>query len=221
MELYVLRHGTTEWNRLHLLQGHTDVPLDEEGRKLAAETGRALRDVRFDLCYSSPLSRAVETARLVLGERDVPILTDPRLEEMNFGDYEGHDCLDDGTAENRRIAEAMKMDMHHFDAPPGGETIQELIARTKSFYDEITQNPAMEDKRILVSMHGGSGRALMLNAWGGESFWHGCVPKNCTICIVKLSHGAVTDIRQDVVFYKTKVRDFYAQDNSTIEEEKV
>ena len=58
-------------------------------------------------------------------------------------------------------------------------------------------------------MHGGSGRALMLNVWGGDDFWHGCVPKNCTICIVTVVDGAVTDVRQDVAFYSREVKDFY------------
>ena len=63
MQIYLLRHGTTEWNSEHRIQGHTDIPLDSIGLKMAEETGKALHDmgIAFDLVYSSPLSRAIET----------------------------------------------------------------------------------------------------------------------------------------------------------------
>ena len=75
MVIYIIRHGVTEWNALKKVQGIADIPLAEEGILLARETGRALRDVPFDLCFTSPLSRARRTAELVLGERcaSVPI----------------------------------------------------------------------------------------------------------------------------------------------------
>ena len=64
--LYIMRHGKTDWNARHLLQGHTDIPLNEEGRKMAEDAREKYRDLHFDLCYCSPLSRAWETAELFL-----------------------------------------------------------------------------------------------------------------------------------------------------------
>ena len=87
--LYIMRHGKTEWNELHKLQGQTDIPLNENGRKMAREAGKRYREIRFDICYCSPLIRAKETAELVLEGRAVPIVTDDRLMEMCFGEYEG------------------------------------------------------------------------------------------------------------------------------------
>ena len=68
MKLYILRHGKTEWNRLGKVQGCVDIPLAEEGISLAAKVGRALKEVPFDLCFTSPLTRTRQTAELVLGE---------------------------------------------------------------------------------------------------------------------------------------------------------
>ena len=56
MKLYIVRHGETTWNALHKVQGSADIPLAEKGIQLAARTGQALKDVPFDICFTSPLS---------------------------------------------------------------------------------------------------------------------------------------------------------------------
>ena len=211
MELYVLRHGTTEWNRLQRLQGQTDIPLDEEGVRLAKETGEALEYTNFDVCYSSPLKRAVATAQYVIGDRDIPIIEDYRLQEVNFGDWEGRDC-----SKNTKEIPQDAM-LHFFDmkgdrrkGAPNGECLQELLDRTKEFYDEIVRDPENENKRILLSMHGASGRALMHNVWGGESFWVDHVPANCAISIVRFRDGIVRDYKKDCILYGENIHDYYA-----------
>ena len=87
--LYIMRHGKTEWNVRHKLQGRTDIPLNEEGRKMAEKAHEEYKDINIDICYCSPLVRARETAEIVLRGRNIPILTDDRLVEMSFGEYEG------------------------------------------------------------------------------------------------------------------------------------
>ena len=90
MKIYIIRHGETALNVQGVLQGQIDEPLNENGRKLAELTGRGMRGIRFDACISSPLSRAVETAQIVLREsgNDLPINIDERLLEMDFGDMD-------------------------------------------------------------------------------------------------------------------------------------
>ena len=78
MKIYMIRHGETDWNKKRKLQGQVDIPLNEFGKLLAKETAPALADVPFAVCYTSPLKRAAETARLVLGDREVPIVPDKR-----------------------------------------------------------------------------------------------------------------------------------------------
>ena len=89
--LYIIRHGKTDWNLWHKLQGRTDIPLNEEGRQMAIEAGERYKDTHFDVCYCSPLIRARETAELLLKGRDVPVVIDDRLKEMGFGIYEGEE----------------------------------------------------------------------------------------------------------------------------------
>ncbi|MBO4592414.1 MAG: histidine phosphatase family protein, partial [Eubacterium sp.] len=87
--LYIIRHGKTDWNVMHKLQGKTDVPLNDEGRAMAEQAREEYQDVHFDIAFCSPLSRARETAEILLRGRDIPIITDDRLTEMSFGIYEG------------------------------------------------------------------------------------------------------------------------------------
>ena len=96
MKIYMIRHGETEWNKKRKLQGQVDIPLNEFGKLLAKETAPALADVPFAVCYTSPLKRAAETARLVLGDREVPIVPDKRIQEMSFGEFEGLCCREEG-----------------------------------------------------------------------------------------------------------------------------
>lgn len=89
MEIYIVRHGQTIWNASNLLQGSVDIELDEKGRELAGKTGEKLEHTAFDKIYSSPLIRAYETACLIRGHRNIPIIRDDKLRELNFGVNEG------------------------------------------------------------------------------------------------------------------------------------
>ena len=89
MKLYIIRHGETSWNVERRLQGASDTDLNENGIALAAITGAAMKEIPFDCCFSSPLKRARETARLVLAGRNIPVTEDERLREISFGEWEG------------------------------------------------------------------------------------------------------------------------------------
>ena len=80
--LYIMRHGKTDWNALHKLQGRTDIPLNEEGRLMALKAHEEYKSWNIDVCYCSPLIRAVETAQIVLKNRGIPIITDERRGNM-------------------------------------------------------------------------------------------------------------------------------------------
>lgn len=82
--LYIMRHGKTDWNAVHRLQGSEDIPLNEEGRQMARDARKKYGDLRFDICYCSPLQRAQETAEIFLEGSGTPILTDDRLREMGL-----------------------------------------------------------------------------------------------------------------------------------------
>lgn len=149
--LYIIRHGRTDWNEKHKIQGQTDIPLNDDGRKMAAEAHDEYKDIHFDVCYCSPLVRAVETADILLKDRDIPIFYDDRLKEMNFGIYEGVEhCLHIPGCP----LIALFKDPENYHGVEGGETLEDLFARTGSFLKEVVYPLLEEGKDVLIVGHG-------------------------------------------------------------------
>ena len=156
--LYIMRHGKTDWNGEYRLQGTEDIPLNEEGIKMAHEAGKKYRDTHFDVCFSSPLSRAKKTAELFLEGRDIPLFFDDRLHEICFGKYEG----------SRNVFEHPEnplynffMDTENYTAPEGAETFEELFKRIKEFLEEKAFPLLKEGKDVLIVAHGAFNSGLI------------------------------------------------------------
>lgn len=204
MRLYVIRHGETDWNACYRLQGRTDIELNERGRQAARATAAGMRDIPIDLVITSPLRRARETAELVLEGRLVPVREDRRIQEIGFGVYEGIKARN----EKREIIEPLIYQFFRepqsYEPPRGGERIQELLARTGEFLEELKGEESLRDRAILVSTHGAASRALLLNIKKGpiREFWGADVPKNCAVSIVDLVEGEWQLREQDVIFYE-------------------
>ena len=202
MLLYVVRHGVTAWNRLKKVQGRADIPLSEEGICLAKKTGEALKGVPFDLCFSSPLLRARQTAQYVLGEREIPIILDRRIQEIDFGELEGTRFKDE---KGNILNEQMRLFFQEpasFARPKNGEDICDILKRTRDFWLEKTSDPSLSEKTILISSHGCAVRALLQNVYQEDvnHFWHGCVPPNCSVNIVEVKDGKAHFLAQDQVY---------------------
>ncbi len=87
--LYIVRHGQTDWNVQGKLQGHADIPLNNAGRAEAAGLGERIGNIDFDICFSSDLQRAIETAEILSATHPVVIKSVPLLRERNYGSWEG------------------------------------------------------------------------------------------------------------------------------------
>lgn len=195
MIIYLMRHGETDWNIKGLLQGRTDTDLNENGRRLARITGERLLDVSFDLVFTSPLRRAVVTAELALGGRDIPMIQDQRLIEMSFGEREG--------VEAEVLSDFFKAPAK-YQPPVGGERFEELHKRTKDFLDDITNRPELSDKTILVATHGAASRALLnsLRTFELNDFWAGGVSRNCSVAILESIAGKTRIIEENKIYYE-------------------
>ena len=147
MTVYFVRHGQTEKNRAMRLQGRSDHPMDETGVAQAAAAGEFFRSngIRFDAVFSSPLLRAVQTAKLIAGE-DLPVQADDRLIEMDYGPYEGMDLRTPAPE-----VLAFFRDFAHTPAPAGMEQLDDVVKRLGGFLEEIA--PQYPDQIILVSTH--------------------------------------------------------------------
>ncbi len=178
MRLYIIRHGETDWNNEMRLQGRSDIPLNEYGVHLAKLTSEALKDLKFDEIYSSPLKRAYDTAVIIRGDRAVDIKKDERLIEMSFGDYEG--------VETRMLP----VDFHmFFDAPdkysaaPNGESFYDVIARAKDFTENVIIPKAAAIDSMLIVAHGAfiNGLNTYLLKRDIKDYWAGIFPRNCAV----------------------------------------
>ena len=150
--LYIMRHGRTDWNDRHKLQGRTDIPLNAEGRRMAENAAEEYRSVPLDVCWCSPLIRARETAEILLRGRDVPILTDDRLLELSFGSYEG---LENSFSIPDCPVNVIFQAPEKYTASVGGaETFDELFARTGAFLREVIDPLMEEGKDVLIVGHG-------------------------------------------------------------------
>lgn len=209
MRLYIVRHGETDWNRIHRVQGRTDIPLNDYGRHLARETAEGMKDIRIDLGYTSPLLRAKETARILLGDRDVPLYEDSRIEELSFGSYEGMRTGGEEKDAQSGAFQRFFTDTAHYIPPQDGETVQQLYERTGDFLAEICAREDLRDKSILVSTHGAAMTALLNRIRGNLSvseFWRDEVPPNCSVTEVEVRDGTPRIIREGVIYYKEKVK---------------
>jgi len=203
MRLYLIRHGETDWNTQKRLQGSADIPLNRNGRELARLTAEGLRDVQFDLIYTSPLIRAKETAEILREERDIPILVDDRLKEIYFGGYEGHSCDRSENSEIEPGVLAFFTDPANYVPIDGGESIAELCERTTEFLNEIIANPNYKDMTILISGHGTVVKGLMssLTITDLKDFWQGGFHKNCGVTIIDVQNGEAHVVQENVIYY--------------------
>ena len=195
MKVYIVRHGETDWNTEKRLQGRQDIPLNENGREVARKTAQGIRQISFDAAFSSPLSRAKETAQILLEGRDTPICIDDRLLEISFGVMEGE--------RKDPVIDCFFHSPEKYEPPKDAESIPHLLERTKAFLDDLASNTKLRDKSLLVVTHGAATRALLANVknLSLKDFWEGSVPKNCGMTLLEWKDGQYHAVWEDRVFY--------------------
>lgn len=178
--LYIMRHGKTDWNEEYKLQGRTDIALNNEGRNMAKLAAEEYKDVHFDVCYCSPLVRAKETAEIVLANRDIPIITDDRLKEMCFGDFEGMSY--NFNTVNGPVDIIFHRPEEYVESIGGAETFSELFARTGEFLKEVVEPALKEEKDVLIVGHGAMNCSIICQVMNLpiEKFWSAGI-ENCKL----------------------------------------
>ena len=204
MEIYIVRHGRTVWNKAGLIQGSSDVALLQEGIDMAIETGQGLAPVEFDAVYSSPLSRAVHTAELIMEARDedarLDIQINMNLSEMGFGVCEGEIYVPPG--EEGGMLEGFWEAPDTYVAPEGGDTFADVIERAAAFIEHVEKTHS-DDERILVVAHAAMNQALMsvLEKREIKDFWKYGKQLNCAVAIAKREDGKWNIHERNKLFY--------------------
>ncbi len=176
--LYLVRHGETDWNAARRIQGSTDIPLNDTGRGQARRTGRILAGRRWDAIYSSPLSRAFETAQIIAAEVGLgaPVAL-PAVVERAYGAAEGLDyrTLDRLFPEGSRV--------------PGRESRQHVAARVVPALERIAV--AHPGQNLIVATHGGVIRAVVNSVATDPERFHGVRITNGSVHSFRLVDGAL------------------------------
>lgn len=205
MLIYLMRHGETDWNKARRLQGQSDIPLNEYGIELAVKTAEALANVPFDMAFCSPLGRAEETARIILGERKTPLHTDMRLKEINFGTNEGI-CFDAAKQNPEDPLHDFFCRPESYLPPEGAESFTQVAERGRSFLQEKILPLEDNCEALLIVAHGAFNRSLLNSIMGTpiKDFWQISLP-NCAVSILSLEDGKFKVLEESKVYYGNPV----------------
>lgn len=165
LRIYLVRHGVTIWNSEGRLQGHTDVPLSEEGRTQAALIGTRLSDTPITAIWSSDMSRARDTAEAIAAGHNIQVRTTPLLRERMMGTWEGLTKEEIRATGGEPLLTAYRQDSVA-NRPPGAEEMQDVWNRLSSVAREIRETYA--DGTVVVVGHGGTLRVILCDALGAN-----------------------------------------------------
>src|SRR5215475_13405938 len=163
--LVLVRHGQSEWNLKNLFTGWKDPDLTEQGIAEAKDAGHKLKaqGLSFDVAFTSDLTRAQHTLKLMLaeiGQTGLPTTKDLALNERDYGDLSG---LNKDEARKKWGEDQVHVWRRSYDvAPPGGESLKDTAARVLPYYIQEIQPRVLRGERVLVSAHGNSLRALVM-----------------------------------------------------------
>ncbi|MBO4628266.1 MAG: 2,3-diphosphoglycerate-dependent phosphoglycerate mutase [Lachnospiraceae bacterium] len=188
-KLVLIRHGESEWNKLNLFTGWTDVELSERGREEAALAGDTLKaeGYDFDVCYTSYLKRAIHTLQIALDRMDrawLPVVKSWKLNERHYGALQGlnkaetaakygedqvkiwrrsYDVMPPALTDDDERS-AKKQEMYRDVDPallPANESLETTIERVIPYYEEVIKKDMEAGKRVIIAAHGNSLRALV------------------------------------------------------------
>ncbi|RYZ43681.1 MAG: 2,3-bisphosphoglycerate-dependent phosphoglycerate mutase [Myxococcaceae bacterium] len=160
--LALVRHGQSLWNHENRFTGFVDVPLTEQGRGEASKAAEALKGLKFDVAYTSALSRAQETLAILLKTlgQTPPVIRDAALNERHYGDLQGLNKADAAKEFGEKQVHVWR---RSYDVPPpNGESLEMTAKRVLPFYDRAIAGDLRQGKNVLVVAHGNSNRSLVM-----------------------------------------------------------
>ena len=179
--IYIIRHGQTEVNHRQALQGRSDFPLNDAGIAQARRAAERLKEVSFAHVFTSPLQRAVQTAKLIAP--DIQPVMDERLIEMDYGPYEGADL-------KALPPEVLTFfgDFVHNPAPAGMEPLNSVVDRADSFLEDVKNLHG----NILISTHAIAMKGILeyLTPDSNGAYWSKYIG-NCAVYVAECMDGKI------------------------------
>lgn len=189
MKVYMTRHGQTLWNKEGKMQGWKNSDLSEKGIDNAIKLGKSLNHIDFDCIYSSPLGRALDTAKYIRGNKDTQIIINESLKEMGFGQWEGMNHID--------VEELYPQEHYnfwnkpHLYKPVEGETFEELLSRVRKVLDEIINNSLANTVLIVAHAVVIKGIYAIVKNYSLEDFWKPPFMHDTSLSIIEVKDDGV------------------------------
>ena len=160
--LALVRHGQSLWNLQNRFTGWVDVPLTDKGVAEATAAGERLASLDFDVAYTSALTRAQETLRLIQETAgfNLPVIRDQALNERHYGDLQGLNKAE--TAEQYGDEQVHIWRRSFATPPPNGEALKNTAERTLPFFERAILGDIKQGKNVLVVAHGNSNRSIVM-----------------------------------------------------------
>jgi 2,3-bisphosphoglycerate-dependent phosphoglycerate mutase len=161
-KLVLIRHGQSLWNLENRFTGWIDVPITQLGREEARAAARKIAHLKFDVAYTSALSRAQETLKEIITTLgvDIPVIRDQALNERHYGDLQG--LNKEQTAEKYGKEQVHQWRRSYDIPPPGGEALKNTAERTLPFFERAIMGDIRQGKNVLVAAHGNSNRSIVM-----------------------------------------------------------
>jgi alpha-ribazole phosphatase len=210
--LLLVRHGLTDWNAAQRFQGQHDVPLNDIGRHQAAALAERLAGEPLQAIFASDLQRARATAAAIVDRHPCPITIEARLREISFGAWEGLTYAEIAAGHPEVLAAWEKNILEN--APPGGETLNQLAGRVQAVLDELLL--AQDGETILLVAHGGPLQVLICLALGlpPEKYWQFHLSPGSLSEIAIYPQGGILNLLNDTCHQEENSSHGYTQKNT-------
>lgn len=203
MKIYITRHGQTEWNTERRIQGNLDSPLTEIGLEGAKKLHERLKNIEFDSIITSPLFRALKTSEIIKGSRDIELIKEDSLKEINCGDFEGY-TFDEIWKKNPHFKIELDKDPYNFKYP-NGESLKEFYERVTKGFKKLLKK--YENRTILIVAHGGTIKCITSYIFENESanLWFKNVVENCSLTEIDYLAGEFSVVKYNDSKHLTKI----------------
>lgn len=151
LHIYLTRHGETEWNIQHRLQGWKDSPLTSKGINDAIALSQKISGIRFHSIYSSPSKRALNTVKILSGDKEIPIIQDENLREINFGEWEGKTKAEINERFENEFSSLWESPDLYDHQPHNGESLSNVRRRVEEVLKKIIETN--KDGNVLIVTH--------------------------------------------------------------------
>lgn len=163
MDLLLVRHGQTDWNPAQRVMGRSDISINEIGKKQSQHLSSWLRDIEIHAVYSSPVRRALETAEIIIKERNgLKIVEEPGVAEIDYGDWVGMTFAEVEEKYNKQYNDYRFRPSHM--KIPGGEAVVDVQKRAVAAIEKIRKKH--EGQRVLVVSHADVTKAILVHYLG-------------------------------------------------------